>query len=102
MNKTGTATLEQDLRSSRHVILDFGSPGCAPCKKVPAQLEELLASLPDPKPAVFTLDIVEEPAVAQRFFVLGVPTLILFRDGLEVARFNSVPRKEKFLPHLQP
>jgi thioredoxin 1 len=101
MNKTTTSTLDRDLTATAHVILDFGSPGCAPCKKVPVMLEELLASLEGAAVAAFEVDITEEPAIAQRFFVLGVPTLIVFRDGREVARFNALPKKEKLLSLLK-
>lgn len=101
MKKSTAATIDQDLLTTPYVFLDFGSPGCAPCKKVPAMLDELIAALPETPITAFAIDVTEEQAIAQRFFVLGVPTLIFFRNGKEVARFNAVPKKEKLIPFLK-
>jgi thioredoxin-like negative regulator of GroEL len=35
--------------------------------------------------------------IAQKFFVMGVPTIIIFKQGKEIKRFNSVPKKEKII-----
>lgn len=85
----------QALNSSEYVIIDFSSPGCAPCKKVPPVLNELLAELPDKEISLFEINIAETPQIAQEYMVLGVPTVIVFKNGKEIQRFNSIPKKEK-------
>lgn len=94
---------ENKLKTTEFVIVDFGSPGCAPCKKVPALLEEILAELPQNERsniAAYEVDITENIEIAQKLFVLGVPTIIIFKQGKEVKRFNSLPKKDKIISTL--
>jgi thioredoxin-like negative regulator of GroEL len=95
MEKINSAELEQNLLSRPYIILDFSSPGCAPCKKISQALPAMLAELPDMDIRAFEVDITAEPAIASRFFVMGVPTLILFKNGKEMGRFNSLPKSAK-------
>lgn len=97
MEKLKTSELEEKLKSAENIILDFGSPGCVPCKKVPPIIEEALGELGDKDVKAYYVDIVEEAEVAQKYFVFGVPTVIIFKSGEEVARFTSVPKKAKIV-----
>ncbi|MCK4761395.1 MAG: thioredoxin family protein [Candidatus Aminicenantes bacterium] len=97
MEKIGSDVFDDKLKSAEHVIIDFSSPGCAPCKKVPPLLEEILAESGGLNIAAYEVDIVDDMQIAQKYFVLGVPTIIVFKNGKEVQRFNSVPKKEKIL-----
>ncbi|MCX6555360.1 MAG: thioredoxin family protein [Candidatus Aminicenantes bacterium] len=99
MEKINLAELEQKLRSRPYTILDFSSPGCAPCQKIAKTLPATLAELTGLKIGAYEVDITIEPAIASKFFVLGVPTLILFKGAHEIARFNSLPKAEK-IKHL--
>ena len=101
MRQATAETLAADLAGAKFVILDFSSPGCTPCKRIPAQIEELLTQLGDLPIKAYEIDIVAQPDIARHYFVLGVPTLILFCEGREIARFNSVPKKEKWLSLLR-
>jgi thioredoxin 1 len=97
MEKINAQEFENKLKSNEYVIIDFSSPGCAPCKKVPPLLEEIIAESGDLDISAYEVDIVEDMVIAQKFFVLGVPTIIVFKNGKETQRFNSVPKKEKIL-----
>lgn len=91
---------EDKLKAVEVVIVDFGSPGCAPCKKVPPLLEEILTELKQTDRSnivAYEVDITENVEIAQKFFVLGVPTIIIFKQGKEVKRFNSIPKKDKII-----
>lgn len=92
-----TADFEDKVKSALYVIMDFSSPGCAPCKKVPPLLEEIIGEMPGADLAAFEVDITENMEVAQKYFVMGVPTIIVFKEGKETARFNSVPKKAKII-----
>jgi thiol-disulfide isomerase/thioredoxin len=96
MDKLTTAELDHALQAAPFVLLDFSSPGCAPCKKIAQTLPAFLESLPI-KPAAYEVDIVSDPELAARYFVLGVPALILFKAGKEIGRFNSLPKADAFL-----
>jgi thioredoxin 1 len=95
MEKISLPELEKQLQFQPYIILDFSSPGCAPCQKISQALPAMLAELQGVDIVAFEVDIVAEPAIASRFFVLGVPTLILFKGGQEISRFNSLPKLAK-------
>jgi thioredoxin 1 len=97
------ADFEDKLKAEEFLMVDFGSPGCAPCKKVPPLLEEILAELKQTgrdNIAAYEVDITENIEIAQKLFVLGVPTIIIFKQGKEVKRFNSIPKKDKIISAL--
>lgn len=102
MEKIKTAEeFDNKVSGNQFVIMDFSSPACAPCKKVPPLLEEILADMGDTDIAAYEVDITENMEVAQKFFVMGVPTIIIFKDGKEIQRFNSVPKKEKIIKKIK-
>ncbi len=86
--------LDGKLSAAPFVMLDFTSPGCAPCKKIAQALPAWLAELQPVAIAAYEVDITVAAPIAARFFVLGVPTLILFRQGKEIARFTSLPKTD--------
>ncbi|MCI0470813.1 MAG: thioredoxin family protein [Candidatus Aminicenantes bacterium] len=91
------AEFDNKLKSAEYVLIDFSSPGCAPCKKVPPMLAEIIAAAAGKNIAAYEVNIVDEMTIAQKHFVLGVPTIIIFKNGKEIQRFNSLPPKEKIL-----
>ena len=101
MEKIKADEFADKLKASQFVILDFSSPGCAPCKKVPPLLAELMAEMSDTDIAAFEVDVTENVEFAQQFMVMGVPMIIIFKEGKEVKRFNSVPKKDKLKKVIQ-
>ena len=89
MEKINLADLEHELQTRPAVLLDFSSPGCAPCQKITQVLPAFLAELQDADIKAYEVDVVSEPAIASKFFVLGVPTIILFknRSGSRATQF---------------
>lgn len=94
MEKITLVELDAKLQAAPFIILDFTSPGCAPCKKIAQALPALLAELAPAAVEAYEVDITLEAAIAARYFVLGVPTLIAFKAGREVARFTSLPKAD--------
>ncbi len=92
-----SADFEDKIKLNEYVIIDFSSPGCAPCKKVPPLVEEILEEIKDTDISAYEVDITENMEIAQKFFVMGVPTIIIFKQGKEIKRFNSVPKKAKII-----
>ena len=84
------------MRSEKPVLLDFTATWCGPCKAL-APIVEDLAKEYDGKLKVGKLDIDDSPGVASRFGIRGVPTVIVFKGGKEVARQQGLVPKTKLV-----
>ncbi|CAN5524074.1 thioredoxin TrxC [soil metagenome] len=74
------------------VLVDFYADWCGPCKTMAPLLDELARSRIG-EVLVTKLDTERNPGMASRFGIRGIPTLIAFRGGREVAReVGAVPR----------
>ena len=87
------------LRSTVSVLLDLWGQSCPPCRQLAPVLKEL-AKIHTGRLKVAKLNVEQQPQAAGRFGIRGIPTLILFKDGEEVARtagFQSLDRLENFV-----
>ena len=74
------------------VIIDFHADWCGPCKAMAPMFDELARDRRG-HALILKLDTDRNPNATRRFGVRGIPTMILFRDGKEVAReVGAVPR----------
>lgn len=68
------------LDSEVPVVLDFWAPWCGPCKRIAPVLEELAATWAG-KVKIAKLNVDDEPELAARFQIRGIPTLKSFEAG---------------------
>jgi thioredoxin 1 len=87
---------EEVLASDLPVLVDFGATWCAPCRAL-APIVGRLADESAGRFKVVMLDADESPAVAKRYGVRAMPTLLVFRKGEKVASHLGVATREKLL-----
>lgn len=75
--------------TDKPVLIDFYADWCAPCRAMKPVLDDLKAQMGD-QVSIFKIDVDKNPMVAERFSVMSIPTLILFKDGEPVWRKSGL------------
>ncbi len=81
------------------VVVDFSASWCGPCKMMIPIFEEVSKEMKDVK---FTkVDVDDNPDIAQKFGVMGIPTFIVFKNGKEVDRSTGAVPKSSLKAKLE-
>ncbi len=90
---------EEVLKSPTPVLVDFWATWCAPCKMIAPVLEEI-AREKDGTLKIVKLDVDENPETAQKYGVMSIPTLLVFKGGREVNRLIGYMPKNQILQRI--
>ena len=92
------AEFDEGMKSGK-VVVDFWATWCGPCKMQGAILEQKL--VPDhPEIEVLKVNVDEQPALAARFEVMSIPTLLLYKDGELVDQVVGLTKPDEILAKL--
>lgn len=96
------ATFDEEVGAATGpVIVDFWADWCRPCKMIAPILEEI-ADEQGGKVRVAKVNVDDNPGLAQRYSVMSIPTMIVFKDGHEDHRIIGARGKPQILEDLAP
>ncbi len=86
----------EDKIKDKNVIIDFYAPWCPPCKIVANNLENFDVSKPD-NVQIYKVNVDDELALAKKYGVSKLPTLIFFKNGKVMKDYVGVLSSEELL-----
>jgi thioredoxin 1 len=93
------ATFDGEIAAGS-TIVDFWAPWCGPCRMVGPVIDEIAQEHGDTV-TVGKVNVDENPAIAQKFGIMSIPTIILFKDGEPAKKVIGARSKADFLKEFE-
>lgn len=90
------SSLNSIINSETPVLIDFYADWCGPCKMLSPILKDVKSELGD-QIKIIKIDVDKNQAIASKFQVRGVPTMILFKKGTQLWRQSGVQQKKDII-----
>ncbi len=106
MSDVKTLTLTQEnferevLEAKQPVLVDFGADWCAPCRAMGPVVDQLAAEF-EARAIVGKVDVDDQEALARRFGIGSIPSLLFFKDGEIAERVVGVVSRARLAEKLE-
>ena len=87
------ASFSDIINSDKPVLIDFHATWCGPCKQLSPIVQEVSKEMGDAV-RVIKIDVDKNQAIAQKYQIRGVPTMMIFKEGKQLWRQSGVLSKE--------
>ncbi|SKA84400.1 thioredoxin family protein [Desulfobaculum bizertense] len=87
------------LDMSGSMMVEFYSKTCGPCKMLAFVLKDIDKTKPDFK--IYTIDFDENAELKERLQVKGFPSMLFFKDGVEVSRLAGLKQKPVIVKEIE-
>ncbi len=84
---------QEVIKSDKPVLVDFWAPWCGPCQMMGPIIDELATEMGD-KAKIGKINVDENPEIAQKFGVMSIPTIKIFKGGKISKEFVGVQSKD--------
>ncbi len=89
------------IKGDKPVLIDFSAEWCQPCRMMPPILKQVKAELGD-RIRILKVDVDKNPAIARKWMIQNVPTLMIFKNGEMKFRQAGVIPAQQIISVVQP
>jgi len=89
-------SFQELIQSHPLVLVDFSADWCGPCKMLAPILKETKDAVGDTV-KIIKIDVDKNPSLSKNYQIMGVPTMILFKNGQQIWRQSGVVPKHDLI-----